>query len=105
MKVTFIERDGTHRDVRARGGVSLMRAATDSGVHGILAECGGACACATCKVIVAPEWTGRLPEPDPLEEMMLELGGQPAVGTRLSCQIRLTDAVDGLTVQVADNGG
>jgi 2Fe-2S ferredoxin len=102
-KVTFIQPDGAASEVAAVSGDSVMETAIDNDINGIIAECGGACSCATCHVYVAEEWLGRLPTPDPLEDGMLDcvLDRQP--NSRLSCQIRLSDELDGLTVRVPDS--
>jgi 2Fe-2S ferredoxin len=66
----------------------------------ILGECGGACACATCHVYVAPEWAAKLPQPEPMESDMLDFAVDPRATSRLSCQIKITEALDGLTVEM-----
>ncbi|MDH4051122.1 MAG: 2Fe-2S iron-sulfur cluster-binding protein [Rubrivivax sp.] len=97
----LIEPDGRATTVRARPGTSLMRAATDAGIEGIAADCGGCLSCATCHVYVAPEWLAALPPPDADERAMLELtAAEPRPESRLSCQIVLTSALDGLRVQL-----
>ena len=87
--------------VHATAGQSLMRAAVAASITGIAADCGGTCSCATCHVIVAPDWASRLPPPGGEEDAMLEM---PAAarepGSRLSCQIVLGAALDGLTVRL-----
>jgi 2Fe-2S ferredoxin len=97
-KITFIEPDGTARVLDLPTGDSLMRGALNNDVVGILAECGGAAACATCKIIVAPGWRDRLPKPDISEASMLD--ADDGEGRRLSCQVEVTDALDGLIVQI-----
>lgn len=101
VQITFIEPDGTSRLVSATLNASLMQAARNDGVTGILAECGGACSCATCHVHVAPDWRDRLPEPEQLELDMLDFADHfdPAA-SRLSCQITVTDDLEGLLVVV-----
>jgi 2Fe-2S ferredoxin len=101
-KVTFIEPDGTPVEVQAQSGESLMEAAIDNDVAGIIAECGGACSCATCHVYVDPAWADRLPPPDPLEDGMLDCVFERRPTSRLSCQIRVDDTLEGLRVQVPD---
>jgi 2Fe-2S ferredoxin len=98
-KVTFVAADGATHDVEVEAGESLMRGAVNQGVPGILAECGGACACATCGVVIDPVWADRLPRPEMLEESMLD-EEDVADGRRLSCQIIVTDDMDGLVVRV-----
>ena len=104
-KVTFIEFDGTAHEVDAKVGQSLMRAAVDNGVPGIDADCGGACACATCHVYVDEEWTGVVGEPEPMEEDMLDFAYDVRPNSRLSCQIKVGDELDGLVVTVPERQG
>ena len=102
-KITFIEPAGTQRTVDIPAGWSLMEGAVKHGVEGIAAECGGGCACATCHVFVAAEWAGRLPAIAPMENDLLECTAVArAPESRLSCQVQVTDALDGLTVTVPD---
>jgi 2Fe-2S ferredoxin len=100
--IVFIDRGGGRREVRAPEGVTLMEAARQQGIDGIVAQCGGACACATCHVYVAPQWLGRLEPPEDMEEGMLESAWEPRANSRLSCQIHLTAALDGLEVTVPE---
>ena len=103
MTVTLhlIEADGTRHALAAATGQSLMRAATDAGIDAIKADCGGLMTCATCHVIVAPEWADKLPAPSSDEQAMLEMTAAPRQPTsRLSCQIDLGDALDGRTVEL-----
>lgn len=93
--------DGSTRTLDAKTGRSLMKAAIDAGVDGIAADCGGCLTCATCHVIVAPEWASKLPPASADERSMLEMTASPAEPTsRLSCQIELTAALDGLAVRL-----
>ncbi len=101
-KVNFIAHDGSVRTVTAPAGVSVMEAAIDNGVAGIVAECGGACSCATCHVYVDPEWADRLRPADDQEAGMLDCALDRREHSRLSCQIELTDALDGLVVHVPE---
>ena len=87
--------------LRLRTGRSLMLAAVEAGIEGIAADCGGFLTFATCHVIVDPAWAARLPSPAPDEQAMLEMTAAPAEATsRLSCQIVLTPALDGLVVRL-----
>jgi 2Fe-2S ferredoxin len=104
-KVVFIEPSGERREIAAPAGLSLMEAARQNGVDGIVAQCGGACACATCHVYVAPDWLAKLKPRDEMEEAMLENAWQPRANSRLSCQIPLTAELEGLTVTVPDQQG
>ena len=98
--VVFVEPSGERRAVSAPLGVSLMEVARQHGIRGIVAQCGGACACATCHVYVAPEWLARLPPPEEIEEGMLECALEPRANSRLSCQIHITPELEGLEVTV-----
>ena len=101
-KITFIAPDGTRYDVEAAAGSTVMEAAIRNGVPGIEAECGGACACATCHVYVDEAWRAVTGQPEPMEEDMLDFAYDVRPSSRLSCQIRVSDAVDGLTVTVPE---
>jgi 2Fe-2S ferredoxin len=80
-----------------------MEAAIDNNVSGIVAECGGACACATCHAYIDESWLGKLPAMDDMEDAMLDSALDRRSNSRLSCQIELTDELDGLVVTVGDN--
>jgi 2Fe-2S ferredoxin len=100
-KVVFTSSDGTQRVVDGAAGESVMRAAVSNGVDGIIAECGGNASCATCHVWVADEFLPALQPPAELEEDLLEMGvTERREGSRLSCQISLTDELDGLAVEI-----
>ncbi len=101
-KIIFIEPEGTRREVQASVGISLMETARQNNVAGVVAQCGGACACATCHVYVAPEWWKRLPGADEMEVAMLENVWEPRENSRLSCQVTVSDAMEGLTVTVPE---
>jgi ferredoxin, 2Fe-2S len=96
-KIVYVLPDGARQSFEITAGLSVMRGAIDNQVPGIIAECGGACACATCKVTVNPEWARQLAPPEAMEEAMLDGMGP---GVRLSCQIEVTKALDGLVVDV-----
>lgn len=104
-KITFISHAGQTTTIDAAVGMSVMRAAVMNAVDGIDAECGGACACATCHVIVEPAWADKLPQPATMEEDTLELVTDQQPTSRLSCQIILTEAMDGLTVRTPAKQG
>ncbi|MFV8817610.1 2Fe-2S iron-sulfur cluster-binding protein [Haliea sp. E17] len=101
VKVTFIEPGGTRRDVDVAPGGSLMEAAVLNGVNGIIAECGGNCACGTCRVFVDPGQPQLPPAPIEPEASMLEFLDDNAQTLRLSCQVEITPALDGLVVEVS----
>lgn len=96
--ITFIDAQGTARTVKAEDGSTLMEAAVRNAIPGIEAECGGACACATCHVYVDPAWQERLPAPQSMEEDMLDFAYDVRPNSRLSCQIRIRPELDGLVV-------
>jgi 2Fe-2S ferredoxin len=99
-RVTFVSFSGEHHVVDVPAGTTLMRAATDHGVPGIDGDCGGNCACATCHVFIEAPWAARLSPRSDHEEDMLGLTVDPRPSSRLGCQIRLTDALDGIVVQL-----
>jgi 2Fe-2S ferredoxin len=93
--------DGTSTAVPVRAGQSLMRAATQAGIDGIAADCGGCCTCATCHVIVDAAWVLRLPPPGDDESAMLDMTATPReAGSRLSCCIVMDAGLDGLTARL-----
>jgi 2Fe-2S ferredoxin len=97
-KVTYIDASGASRTVDAQIGATVMETALRNSVPGIEAECGGACACATCHVYVADEWTEIVGKPSQMEEDMLDFAADVRPNSRLSCQIKVTEALDGLVV-------
>ena len=103
-KVTFIEHNGTPHTVEVALGKTVMQAAVDHNVPGIDADCGGECACATCHVYVEPAWLGitGLPEPGSQEASMLSFAAVTQDDSRLSCQITMTPALDGLVVRMPE---
>jgi 2Fe-2S ferredoxin len=100
-KVTYIQPNGVARTVEAPSGGTVMEAAIDNDVAGIVAECGGACSCATCHVYVDPAWADKLPPPDAQEDGMLGCVLDRRPTSRLSCQLVVKPALDGLVVEVA----
>jgi len=101
-KITFIDHSGSSRTVDAEAGCTVMEAAIRNDVPGIEAECGGACACATCHVYVEEAWREKVGQPSPMEEDMLDFGLDVKENSRLSCQIKVTDELDGLVVRVPE---
>ena len=99
-KNTFIQADGSQQVVDATPGVTLMEAAKINMVPGIEAECGGACACATCHVYVDNAWREKTGTPSQMEEDMLDFAFDVRESSRLSCQIKVTPGLDGLIVRV-----
>jgi 2Fe-2S ferredoxin len=102
-RVTYIEPDGQARTLLLEPGTSVMRGAVDAGVEGIEAQCGGLCACATCHCYVQDEWLDKLPAPLDDEKLMLSnVAAERRPNSRLSCQLIVEPALDGLTVQFPD---
>lgn len=103
-RLTFIASDGTPRTVEARTGDSVMQTALAQGIDGIIAECGGAMACATCHVYVADDWTDRVGPAGEVEADMLEFAASEVTATsRLTCQIKITEALDGLVLHLPES--
>jgi ferredoxin, 2Fe-2S len=103
-KVTYIEYNGTQHQVEVPVGLSVMRGAVNNTVPGIDADCGGECACATCHVYVDPAWLEEigLPEPESQEASMLGFAAAAEPNSRLSCQIKMREELDGLVVRLPD---
>ena len=101
-KITYNAHDGTAFEVEAENGSTVMENAIKNAVPGIEAECGGACACATCHVYVDDAWTGKVGEAEAMEEDMLDFAYDIQPGSRLSCQIKVSDELDGLVVRVPE---
>lgn len=99
-KVTFISHDGKVYPVDAHSGQSLMQAAVFNGVPGIVADCGGSCSCATCHGFIGGQWLAALPAPQADERSLLEGLLDTQDNSRLTCQISITPALDGLVVRL-----
>jgi 2Fe-2S ferredoxin len=104
-KITYIEHDGTARTVDAEVGATVMETAIRNSVPGIVAECGGACSCATCHVHVDEAWSEKVGPPSPMEEDMLDFAFDVKPTSRLSCQIKVSEALDGLVVRTPTQQG
>ena len=103
LNVHLIHPDGSRQSLAAEPGQSLMRVATDAGVAAIVADCGGLLTCATCHVYVDPAWADKLPPVTEDEAAMLEMTASPRqANSRLSCQIVMQSALDGLTVTLPE---
>lgn len=102
-KVTYITTDGERHEVEVETGYSVMEGAINNNIEGIVAECGGACACATCHGYIDAAWLAKLPEMDDMEDSMLDAAYERKDNSRLTCQIEITDDLDGLVVQVGEN--
>ena len=101
-KVTFIQFSGEQTTIDAASGDSVMKAAIDNLVPGIDADCGGECSCATCHVLVDADWVARTGSPSDQENAMLDLNPDRESNSRLSCQITMTDELDGLVVNLPE---
>jgi 2Fe-2S ferredoxin len=101
-KIKFVQHDGTEIEVDAEIGASIMNAAVDNGVAGIDADCGGECSCATCHVIIDPAWAGKLGAISDQESSMLDLNPDREERSRLSCQLPMTEALDGMVVNLPE---
>jgi 2Fe-2S ferredoxin len=101
-KLIIIEHGGTRHEIEAATGSTVMENAIRNSVPGIVAECGGACACATCHVYVDDAFADVAGKPDPMEEDMLDFAYDVRPTSRLSCQIKMTPALDGLVVHVPE---
>ena len=102
-KVIFHDHEGNTREVEAKPGMSVMEAAIANMVPGIDADCGGACACATCHVYVADAWMDKLKPKDDMEDSMLDFTDDVQDNSRLCCQILVTDELDGIEVTTPEN--
>lgn len=104
-KVRYIEFSGATHDVELAAGQSMMEGAVNNLVPGIVADCGGACACATCHVIVDAAWAARVGAPSEMEEAMLDVVTEREPASRLACQIKMHDALDGLVLRLPRTQG
>jgi 2Fe-2S ferredoxin len=104
-KIVFVDHAGKSRQVEADDGSTVMETALRNSIPGIEAECGGACACATCHVYVDEAWFEKLGKPEQMEEDMLDFAFDVRPTSRLSCQIKVSPALDGLTVTTPEKQG
>ena len=105
VKIKYIEHNGTEHEVEADVGATIMETAVKNMVPGIDADCGGACACATCHVYVDPAWAEKTGKPETMEESMLDFAYEPKENSRLSCQIKVSEALDGIIVRLPEFQG
>ncbi|MBU6265976.1 MAG: 2Fe-2S iron-sulfur cluster binding domain-containing protein [Sphingomonadales bacterium] len=103
VKITFVEHDGSETVVDAKPGLSLMKSAVAASVPGILAECGGNCACGTCRIYFDPQWAALMGTPRTSEVEMLDYWHEEGAGVRLSCQVLAVDGMDGMTVRMPES--
>lgn len=101
-KITYIEHGGAEHVVEVAEGLTVMEGAVRNNIPGIDADCGGACACSTCHVYVDPAWAEKLPAREPMEVDMLDFAYQPKETSRLTCQLKVTPALDGLVVRMPE---
>ena len=102
-KVIYITPDETRHEVEVETGYSIMEGAINNNIEGIVAECGGACACATCHSYVDAAWIDKIPSKDDMEDSMLDAVFERKDNSRLTCQIEMSDKLDGIVIHVADN--
>ena len=102
-RIVYIDINGTRHECKVANGVSVMEGAIQNGIPGILAICGGSCACSTCHAYIDPAWMDKVGAPRDIEASTLELAYERKPNSRLTCQIEVSDALDGLVVHVAQN--
>ena len=103
VKITYIEHGGKEQTVDVAEGLTVMEGARDNNIPGIEADCGGACACSTCHVYIHPDWIEKLPARDDMETDMLDFAYEPdETRSRLTCQLKVTDVLEGLIVQMPE---
>ena len=99
-KITYIEQNGKSHTVSVENGLTVMEGAVQNNIPGIDADCGGACACATCHVYVDEKWFSKLKEKESAEQDMVDVAFEPNSFSRLSCQLQVSDELDGLVVKM-----
>jgi ferredoxin, 2Fe-2S len=99
-KITYIEHNGKSHTIEVASELTVMEGAVQNNIPGIDADCGGACACATCHVYLNSEWFNKLPKMEDAEQDMLDMAYEPKKFSRLTCQITVTDDLDGLVVKM-----
>ena len=104
-KITYVEHNGTSHTVEVKNGLSVMEGAVQNNIPGIDADCGGSMACATCHVYVKEEWFNKLPKKEDGEEDMLDMAFEPKKNSRLSCQLIVSNELDGLIVSIPSKQG
>jgi 2Fe-2S ferredoxin len=105
VRLTFVTNSGAVHEVSADVGASAMQCAVSNSVPGIVAECGGACTCATCHVYVDPAWVAVVGPPEPMEADMLDFANDVRSNSRLSCQIKVKSTFDGLVLRIPETQG
>ena len=104
-KITYVEHSGKSHIIEVAKELTVMEGAIQNNIPGIDADCGGACACATCHVYVDSEWINKLPKIEDAEEDMLDMAYEPNKFSRLSCQITVTEELNGLVVKMPSKQG
>ena len=104
-KITYIESSGSSHTIEISSGLSVMEGAIQNDIPGIDADCGGSMACATCHVYVKEEWFNKIPKKEDGEEDMLDMAYEPSKFSRLSCQVIVSDELDGLIVSIPEKQG
>ncbi len=101
-KITYVEQNGAKHEVDVAPGLSLMEGAVNNLIPGIDADCGGACACATCHIYIEPEWSDKAGTKTDMEETMLDFAEGVQDTSRLACQIKVSEDLDGLVVRLPE---
>ena len=101
-KITYIEHNGKTHTIDVAKGLSVMEGAVQNNISGIDADCGGGMACATCHVYVKEEWFDKLPKKEDGEEDMLDMAYEPKKNSRLSCQLTVSEELEGLVVKLPE---
>ena len=104
-KITYIEHSGKSHTLEVANGLTVMEGAVQNNIPGIDADCGGSCACATCHVYVDEKWFNKLPNKESAEEDMLDMAFEPKSSSRLSCQLTVSNELDGLVVNMPSKQG
>ena len=104
-KITYVEHNGKEHTIDVQNGLTVMEGAIQNDIPGIDADCGGGMSCATCHVYVNEEWLDKLPKKEDGEEDMLDMAFEPKKNSRLSCQLIVSDKLDGLVVNIPSNQG
>ena len=101
-KITYKDNQGNSKTIEVEKSLSVMEGAIQNNIPGIDADCGGSMACATCHVYVEEKWLNKLPKPEDGEVDMIDMAFEPKKNSRLSCQITISDELDGLTVRTPE---
>ena len=101
-KITYVEHSGKPHTIQVQNGLTVMEGAVQNNIPGIDADCGGSMACATCHVYVKEEWFNKLPKKEDGEEDMLDMAYEPSKFSRLSCQLTVSDELEGLVVNLPE---